>query len=831
MSDPSKGAVSYTYTGFGELQSTTDARGNVIAHEYDFNGRLVRRTDNNAGGQPTAVSRWIYDTRPYGFGQPGVIGDSHSGYEQVFTYDDLGRRHIVKTTIAGHNNQLEAHYERTVYDTFGRIEQIYDAARSGEDWGQNGIQYSYNSYGYRSQLSDVITGQHYYTVLSLDPRGNVVDAEYGDGVVQSTHTYNAASGLLDSQAAMSTATAILGQRLQDRTYTWDTFGNLSARRIDGLRKNGGLHVQRNLLESFDYDTINRLTRHTVTGDGTHSVTVDYHNNGNIRSKSDVAGVYVYNSARPFALSHAGGQSYSYDNNGNLIADGTGRTFTYTPFDKVESISKGGRSTAFFYGPQRHRYKRVDSGGDGTTTTLYLNGVEKLYYPDGQRQWKRSLDGVAIITQTVTAAGGITDSTLQYLLYDHLGSISHIVSADGLLVENLDFDPWGKRRQIPDLQPLSAAAIAATYFKAAKPVTSRGFTGHEMVDEMAVIHMNGRIYDPRLGRFIQADPLIQAPYLTQSFNRYSYVMNNPLNAVDPSGFVSESMMEELTVTGREFSFDFGANLSSGVAIGLIQINFQNWDSMAGETVYRSAVFAVNMQTGEVTRNGKVVSGKVAKAAKAGLAQGLGVVLSLYAVPADSSEAGRYAKGSNVGNEGFGAFLIGMGRQFLKDTLVSAHAYATGLSPEDIGDPMGLTPGDGAQAAGAQAYEENALIIGLATVVIPGRQQQSLRTLTEATKGAKPPNLSPPGAGRNGAFREAKRQSGVPVSQQPSRVLQNVDKRGKPQPGKIYEFEVPANGGGTKTVRIRDDAGGHDFGKGNSQNRGPHFNDEAGNHFDY
>ena len=103
--------------------------------------------------------------------------------------------------------------------------------------------------------------------------------------------------------------------------------------------------------------------------------------------------------------------------------------------------------------------------------------------------------------------------------------------------------------------------------------------------------------------------------------------------------------------------------------------------------------------------------------------------------------------------------------------------------------------------------------------------------EKAKGTAPENMSPPGAGRSGAFNEAKRQSGIPSSQQPSRVLPNVDKRGNRQPGTIYEFEVPSPGGGSKTVRIRDDAGGHDFGVGNPQNRGSHFNDEDGNHYDY
>ena len=102
---------------------------------------------------------------------------------------------------------------------------------------------------------------------------------------------------------------------------------------------------------------------------------------------------------------------------------------------------------------------------------------------------------------------------------------------------------------------------------------------------------------------------------------------------------------------------------------------------------------------------------------------------------------------------------------------------------------------------------------------------------AIKGKALENLSPVGAGRRGAFNEAKRQSGIPTSQQPSRVLPNTDKRGNLQPGKIYEFDIPAPGGGTKIVMIRDDAGGHYYGPGNPENRGSHFNDEAKKHYGY
>jgi RHS repeat-associated protein len=65
-------------------------------------------------------------------------------------------------------------------------------------------------------------------------------------------------------------------------------------------------------------------------------------------------------------------------------------------------------------------------------------------------------------------------------------------------------------------------------------TDRGFTGHEHLDELGFVHMNGRIYDPLLGRFLSPDPHIQAEDLLQNDNRYSYVLNNPLRYTDPSG---------------------------------------------------------------------------------------------------------------------------------------------------------------------------------------------------------------------------------------------------------------------------------------------------------
>lgn len=67
-------------------------------------------------------------------------------------------------------------------------------------------------------------------------------------------------------------------------------------------------------------------------------------------------------------------------------------------------------------------------------------------------------------------------------------------------------------------------------------TSRGFTGHEELDAVGLVHMNGRVYDPLVGRMISADPTVPDPMNAQAWNRYSYVGNDPLAFTDPSGFI-------------------------------------------------------------------------------------------------------------------------------------------------------------------------------------------------------------------------------------------------------------------------------------------------------
>ncbi len=107
---------------------------------------------------------------------------------------------------------------------------------------------------------------------------------------------------------------------------------------------------------------------------------------------------------------------------------------------------------------------------------------------------------------------------------------------------MSFDAFGARRKTNWAGELTQAETEALLSDVGIG-TSRGYTGHEHLDRTGLIHMNGRVYDPTLGRFLSADPIVQAPYFSQSYNRYTYVWNNPLGMNDPSGYEGNDSLGE------------------------------------------------------------------------------------------------------------------------------------------------------------------------------------------------------------------------------------------------------------------------------------------------
>jgi RHS repeat-associated protein len=119
----------------------------------------------------------------------------------------------------------------------------------------------------------------------------------------------------------------------------------------------------------------------------------------------------------------------------------------------------------------------------------------------------------------------TIEEIRYFFKDHLGSVVTVTNGNMVILQRMKYDVWGTRNQYAR----DASVDKDPYLE------ERGFTGHEHLDEVGLIHMNGRIYDPTIARFLQADPIIQDGYDGQNYNRYSYVVNNPLSLTDPSGF--------------------------------------------------------------------------------------------------------------------------------------------------------------------------------------------------------------------------------------------------------------------------------------------------------
>ena len=134
--------------------------------------------------------------------------------------------------------------------------------------------------------------------------------------------------------------------------------------------------------------------------------------------------------------------------------------------------------------------------------------------------------------------------IYYAVKDHLGSIMKLVDNNGTTVFEASYDPWGKQ------------TVTNNTFK-----FHRGFTGHEHLPEFNLINMNGRMYDPILGRFLSPDPFVQMPDFSQSFNRYSYCINNPLRYTDPGG--EWFGIDDLLVGAGGFIFGY---LSHGISTG-------------------------------------------------------------------------------------------------------------------------------------------------------------------------------------------------------------------------------------------------------------------------
>jgi RHS repeat-associated protein len=510
--DMDMGTWKYEPNAFGEVLKVRDAKTSspnwTQTYTFDALGRMTSRVEAEG------TSNWTWGVLADNTAGGKYVGRLKSvsgpGYSEDYVYDSLGRP---SSTRISTGTSYEVGY---AYNDLGALETLTYPASTGSNPLK--IRYEYD-YGVLKHIKDCanpacsMLGTTYWTANSFNARGQITEEALGNNLV-STRMFDSVTGWLKSIKTGPGSTA----SIQDLEYEWDLVGNLKKRK--DLNQAG-------LYEAFTYDDLYRLTEATLsTGP---SLNFGYDALGNITSKSGV-GTYSYHDTKKHQVtSTSNGWTFGYDANGNMNS-GLGTSSSWTSYNLPASIASTTNYSNFSYTPDRQYWKQASNySSGGAATTIYVGGLfEKVTTSAGTdyRHMIRAGGSTIIVSRPTSGANSV-----YYVTSDHIGSSSAITNSSGGILVNSSFGPFGARRGSNWTATPSAgdwSAIAST--------TRRGFTEHTMLDNMNFIHMNGRVYDQLLGRFVSADPLISDPANTQSFNRYSYVYNNPLSFTDPSGFV-------------------------------------------------------------------------------------------------------------------------------------------------------------------------------------------------------------------------------------------------------------------------------------------------------
>lgn len=586
MKDPDMGSWSYTYNAFGELIGQRDAKNQTTTFVYDKLGRVKTRTE------PDLTSQFEYDTGTKAVGKLTRSWIS-SGYCRMHTYDSLGRPDVTKVgyggasactaptdpLVAGSKPFFES---RAEYDSAGRVSHL--SYPTGVR-----LQHVYNTtLGFLQSVQDVslATPKVHWTWQESEAAGRMTRYVYGNNVA-TLKTYDPAMGSIRTLQA-GTGGVPTAANVQSSGYQYDSLNNLKER--------ADRFELPNLVERVDYDKLGRLQRYARYNGSTEiagsAISLTYDLLGNIKTKSDV-GTYTYNasgasSVRPHAVASVTGvraASYVYDANGNMTS-GAGRTLAYTSYNMVREVGNASTCQKFVYQGEHMRYQQdiynlPCTSVSGATTpaarTLYLhpdaaNGLSfEREVKGATTTYKHFINAggmvVGVLSTTTPTVTTTTPRDMRYFHYDHLGSVVAVTDASGAVSERRSFDPWGRPRKT------DGAPGNGELLQTGPSHTDRGFTLHEHLEGLDLIHMNGRVYDPMLARFVSADPFIQLPYDSQSYNRYSYVMNDPLDATDPSGYFLKWLERKVR---REWK---RSSLFRGVATVVAAAFAQGWMTAA------------------------------------------------------------------------------------------------------------------------------------------------------------------------------------------------------------------------------------------------------------
>jgi RHS repeat-associated protein len=561
----------------------------------------------------------------------------------------------------------------------------------------------------------------------------------------------------------------------DYAYTYDRNGNVTG-------KANGLNSAYS--ETYTYDGLNQLL--TVTRNGTSYQGFALDGMGNITTVTGQgSGSIAYNSQNQITS-----WGVTYDNNGNMTLDHAGHTYIYDAWNRLVMINDD----------QGHLIKAYEYDGLGriirdmspeTTKDYYYSASGQILFEN--RGFVSHVDAIyvyspiyinAVLLKQYDTDDNNAVDTRVYFTHDANFNVTAVISTSGVVQQRMVYEAYGN----VEFQASNWSSASDSYD------LHHLWQGGWRDTATTLYHFGARWYSPAMRRWISAEPY-GAGYI-DGLNLYGAMGGNPINRVDPMGLWDEVFwgdMYDLFIAGPAQGYLNVQNGITDAGVGLI-----NLVPGAGNLVFGSGSFNY-INAPDWSRG-----------------------LMLHE-PTKSHNASKFLGGQGV------ILLATAGAGSVGNITIPAARMAQLSNGRVVLIPVVVDTGVAIQNA-ALAAQAAAIMMQMAGPGGSGGNGQEDCSPGQSNNN-RPPNLTPPDAGRSGALREALRRNGVPTGQQPSRVLPNVDRRGNIQPGRVYEYDIPAPGGGTRTVRIRDDAGGHYYGPNDPQNRGPHFNDEFNGHYDY
>jgi RHS repeat-associated protein len=521
--DMDLGARTYTVDALGELTGYVDAKSQTFSMAYDALSRPTTRAEPDL----TTTWTWGASASSYNIGKLASVSSSSSAgtYSDAYIYNNLGQLGQRTITLPTAGAMTYNYYFST---TTGKLLNLKYPSIYTPSLYRLTVNYVYTN-GVLTALRDqLVPSTTFWQANTYNARGQVTEEITtdlsGDPAIVTQHNYDAVTGWVNSiQTGVGS-----GAALQNEAYSYDLLGNVTQRQNNNL----------GLTENFYYDNVYRLDHSTLGGTPNLQMTYDGGSPGpgNITARSDVASntAWTYDPVKKHAVTKAGtgagSYTYTYDANGN-VSSRNGTLFTWTSYNYPNYVGTSTESASFDYGADRQRWRMIYNGPSGIETTYYATPLFEQVVTSSGTDYRHYVyaGNKPVLVISHTSAGAVN---VRSLLADHQGSVASIVAnATGTSVVSESFTAFGNRREASTWtgSPTSGELTSMN------GVTREGYTFQTVLGSMGLNHMNGRVQDAITGRFLSPDPNIGNQANTQSFNRYSYVGNNPLSLTDPSGF--------------------------------------------------------------------------------------------------------------------------------------------------------------------------------------------------------------------------------------------------------------------------------------------------------